>query len=175
MSATSIDALEITALSKIIDELDYYQILDVEPSASTSDIRKAFHVSSRTFHPDANRELKGDLREECRQIAKRITEAYCVLRDTRRRQAYDAQKSAGDSLRIQIAEARNAHVEQRKAERCGATSQGRQYHGKAEADIKRGDLTSAIQNLQMALTFEAGNEGFKSMLEELRARQKAIA
>jgi len=175
MSSPSIDALEITALSRIIDELDYYQILNVEPSANTSDIRKAFHLSSRTFHPDANRELTGELREECRQIAKRITEAYCVLRDTRRRQAYDAQKSAGDSLRIQIAEAKNAHVEQRKAERCGATAQGRQFHGKAEADIKRGDLASAIRNMQMALTFEAGNEGFKSMLEELRERQKAIA
>jgi len=175
MSATPIDALEITALSRIMDELDYYQILNVEESATTSDIRKAFHVSSRTFHPDANRELTGDLRDQCRQISKRITEAYCVLRDTRRRHAYDAKKSDGDSLRIQIAEARNAHVEQRKAERCGATAQGRQFHGKAESDIKKGDLTSAIRNIQMALTFEAGNEGFKLMLEELRERQKAIS
>ncbi len=174
-SSSAIDALEITALSRIMDELDYYQILNVETGASTSDIRKAFHASSRTFHPDANRELTGELRDECRQISKRITEAYCVLRDTRRRHAYDAQKLDDNSLRIQIAEARNAHVEQRKAERCGATAQGRQYHGKAEADIKKGDLASAIRNIQMALTFEAGNDGFKSLLEELRERQKAIS
>ena len=175
MSSTAIDALEITALSRIMDELDYYQILNVEQSASTSDIRKAFHDSSRTFHPDANRDLTGDLRDQCRQISKRITEAYCVLRDTRRRQTYDAKKSDGDSLRIQIAEARNAHIELRKAERCGATAQGRQFHGKAEADAKKGDLASAIRNIQMALTFEAGNEGFKFLLEELRERQKAIS
>jgi DnaJ-class molecular chaperone len=175
MSAMAIDALEITALSKIMDELDYYQILNVEPSASRSEIRKAYHASSRTFHPDANRELKGDLRDQCRQISKRITEAYCVLRDTRRRHAYDAQKSDGDSLRIQIAEARHAHVEQRKAERCGATAQGRQFHAKAEADVKKGDLASAIRNIQMAMTFEAGNDGFKSMLEELRERLKTIS
>jgi DnaJ-class molecular chaperone len=175
MSATGIDALEITALSRIMDELDYYQILNVEQSASRSEIRKAYHSSSRTFHPDANRELTGDLSDQCRQISKRITEAYCVLRDTRRRHAYDAQKSVGDSLRIQIAEARHAHVEQRKAERCGATAQGRQFHAKAEADVKRGDLASAIRNIQMALTFEAGNDGFTSILEELRERQKAIS
>ena len=174
MAPATIDALEVKALSRIMDELDYYQILNVEQSASTSDIRKAFHSSSRTFHPDANRELTGDLRDQCRQISKRITEAYCVLRDARRRQAYDAKKSDGNSLRIQIAEARNAHVEQRKTERQGATAQGRQFHGKAEADIKKGDLASAIRNIQMALTFEAGNDGFKSLLEELRKRQKAI-
>ena len=175
MSSPGIDALEIQALSRIMEELDYYQILNVEPGATTSDIRKAFHASSRTFHPDANRDLTGDLREQCRQISKRVTEAYCVLRDTRRRNAYDAKKSDGGALRIQIAEARNAHVEQRKAERCGATAQGRQYHGKAEADVKAGDLASAIRNIQMALTFEAGKAGFKSMLEELRDRQKAIS
>lgn len=175
MSSPAIDALEISALSKIMDELDYYQILNVEKSASTKEIRQAFHSSSRTFHPDANRERTGNLREQCRQISKRVTEAYCVLRDSRRRQAYDTKRAEGTSLRIQIAEARNAHVEQRKAERYGATTQGRQFYGKAEADLKAGNLAGAIQNIQMALTFEAGNAGFKSMLEELRERQKAIS
>ena len=173
MPVDSIDALEVSALSKIMDELNYYQILNIEESASTSDIRKAFHASSRNFHPDANRDLTGELREQCRQISKRITEAYCVLRDKRRRQAYDARISDGESLRIQIAEAKNTHVEQRKAERFGATVQGRQYHGKAESDLKTGDIAGAIRNLQMALTFEGGNAGFQSMLEELREREKA--
>ena len=175
MSSPAIDSLEISALSKIMDELDYYQILNVDKSASTKEIRQAFHSSSRTFHPDANHERTGNLREQCGQISKRVTEAYCVLRDSRRRQAYDTKRAEGTSLRIQITEARNAHVEQRKAERCGATTQGRQFHGKAEADLKAGNLVGAIQNIQMALTFEAGNAGFKSMLEELRERQKAIS
>jgi len=175
MSPPAVEPLEIAALSKIMDELDYYQLLNVEPDASTADIRKAFHISSRSFHPDANRELVGELRDQCQEISKRITEAYCVLRDIRRRKAYDAKVSRGDSLRIQLADARNAHIEQRKIERTGATAQGRQFHGKAEADLKTGNLAGAIQNIQMALTFEAGNAGFKSMLEELRERQKAIS
>ena len=62
--------------------------------------------------------------------------------------------------------------EQQKAERRGRTPQGRQFHAKAEADLKRGNLAGAIQNVQMALTFEVGNAGLKSLLEELRARQK---
>ena len=55
----------------------------------------------------------------------------------------------------------------------GAPAQGRQFHGKAEAALKRGDLAAAIQNMQMAMTFEANNAGFKAMLAELRERQKA--
>ena len=173
MSPPAVDALEIKALSKIMDELDYYQLLNVEQTASPADIRKAFHLSSRNFHPDANRTLEGELRKQCQQISKRITEAYCVLRDSRRRKAYDAKVSSGDTLRIQLAEAKTAHAEQRKVEHSGATAQGRQFHGKAEADLKAGNLAGAIQNMQMALTFEAGNAGFKALLDELRERQKA--
>ncbi len=175
MSAASIQALEIGALAKIMNELNYYQLLGVEPSASTSEIRKAFHDSSRTFHPDANRELEESLRRQCAEISKRVTEAYCVLRDSRRRQSYDARPDSDSNLRIQLAEAKNAHTEQVIGERRGRTPQGRQFHAKAEAEVKKGNLAGAIQNIQMALTFEANNPGLKSLLEELRTRHKQSA
>jgi DnaJ-class molecular chaperone len=171
----TLDPMEISALARIMDELDYYQLLHVKPEASASEIRKAFHDSSRHFHPDANRQLAAELREQCGRISKRITEAYCVLRDTRRRKAYDSKRAEGAALRIQLAEARQTHSTQQKAERRGATPQGRQYHAKAETELKAGNLAAAIRHLQMALTFEAGNVGFKAMLDELRERQKASA
>lgn len=175
MAAASIEPLEIAALAKIMNELDYYQLLGIEPGASAAEIRKAFHQSSRNFHPDANRGLDASLRSQCEQISKRVTEAYCVLRDKRRRQAYDARIAGGDALRMQLAEAKSAHEEQVKAERRGRTAQGRQFHGRAESDLKKGNLAGAIQNIQMALTFEGDNVGFKSLLDELRQRLKRSA
>ena len=172
MPADSTQALEISALTRIMNELDYYQLLGIKPDASATEIRKAFHASSRNFHPDANRELDASLRDQCGQISKRVTEAYCVLRDARRRQAYDARADGEKNLRIQLAEAKAAHTEQVKAERRGRTPQGRQFHAKAEAELKRGNLAGAIQSVQMALTFEGSNAGLKSLLEELRSRQK---
>ena len=171
--STAIDPLEISALVRIMDELDYYQLLNVDASATTAEIRAAFHASSRSYHPDANRELPSDLKRHCELISKRVTEAYCVLRDNRRRKTYDDRRADGTSLRIQLAEAKSAHAEQRKAECRGATAQGRQFQTKAEADLKAGNLAGAIQNLQMALTFEPGNTGFKALVDELRATQKA--
>lgn len=175
MSPASIQPLEIHALAKIMNELNYYQLLGVPVEATTAQIRKAFHSSSRNFHPDANRDLDETLRAECELISKRVTEAYCVLRDSRRRRAYDERIEKTGDLRIQLAEAKNAHSAQQKAERHGRTPQGRQFQGKAEAELKRGNLLAAIQHIQMALTFEGDNEGFKALLEELRQRQKAAS
>ena len=50
--------LEIRALVKIIDELDYYQVLHLKPGASPREVKQAYHATSRTFHPDANRHLE---------------------------------------------------------------------------------------------------------------------
>ncbi len=174
--STAIEPLEIEALARIMDELDYYQLLGVDSQATSAEIRKAYYACSRSFHPDANRALPNDLRETCGRISKRITEAYCVLRDSRRRKAYDTKRGEnGDAstLRIQIAEARNAHVEARKSECRGATAQGRQFHAKAEAETKRGNFAGAIQNLQMALTFEPANAGFRALVAELKEKQKS--
>ena len=164
----SLAPLEIRALAGILDELDYYQILEVEPSASSGDIKKAYYKSSRSFHPDANRSLDAEVLSEYERISKRVTEAYCVLRDPRRRKVYDDRD--GDLPRMQLAEAQAEHRRVQVEERQGKTPQGRQYFLKAEQDIQRGNAQSAIQNLQMALTFEPYNDGFKAQIEALRAQ-----
>jgi DnaJ-class molecular chaperone len=168
--------LEIKALAGILDDLDYYQLLHVAPSATRAEIRAAYHQTSRTFHPDAARHLDADVRQDCGVIAKRITEAYCVLRDPRRRKVYDAQLSGdGESRggpRMQLAEAEAAHAKQDVAERKGQTPQGRQFYQKAEAEIARQNWAGAIQNLQMALTFEKGNPLFEEKLADVKRRQK---
>lgn len=163
-----LDLLEIQALAKIMDELSYYQILHLDRSTSIREIKKAYHATSRTFHPDTNRHLDPSLRQECSRISKRVTEAYCVLRDPRRRKAYDERLDDDGRLRMQLAEARAAHVKRRTEERQGRTPQGRQFHQKATEDLAREDWASAERNLKMALTFEPDNEVFKERLEFAR-------
>jgi len=68
---------------------DYYARLGVQPSASAEEIRAAYRAKARETHPDHN---PGDPRAAERFQA--VKEAYQVLRDPDRREAYDRARSA---------------------------------------------------------------------------------
>ena len=68
---------------------DYYKILGVPRGASSDDIRKAYRQLAREKHPDVNK--ASDAAEEFA----RISEAYEVLSDEKKRQAYDRFGAAG--------------------------------------------------------------------------------
>jgi DnaJ-class molecular chaperone len=160
---------EIKALVKLIDELDYYQILEVPRDAPASVIKSGYYSVSRRYHPDANRGLRGEVRRELESVAKRVTEAYSVLRDARRRQAYDSQLECdGRAVRIQLADADSQAGKKALEDHLGTTPNGRRFFTLARADIDRNDIDSAIRNLQMALTYEPGNEFFQQKLKELK-------
>jgi curved DNA-binding protein len=62
---------------------DYYQILGVPRDAEKSDIKKAYRKLARRYHPDVNSEADAE------EKFKEINEAYEVLKDPDKRQAYD--------------------------------------------------------------------------------------
>jgi curved DNA-binding protein len=62
---------------------DYYQILGVPRDADKSDIKKAYRKQARKFHPDVNAEASAE------EKFKEVNEAYEVLKDSDKRQAYD--------------------------------------------------------------------------------------
>ena len=170
--ATELAPTEIKALARILDELDYYGLLHIPPGADAAEVKRAYFACSRAFHPDANRHLPEDLQMAIARIAKRVTEAYSVLRDPRRRAAYDRRLAGGNGLRIQLAEAQ-AEAERSATQQRGRTPQGRQYYARAEADLQRGDRAAAARNLQTALTFEPDNALFREKLTELRGRPRS--
>ena len=164
-------APEIKVLAGLIDELDYYQLLELPREAPTSAVRKAYHLLCRRFHPDVNRCLEGEALGQLESIAKRVAEAYSVLRDPRRRRAYDSQLHNG-GYRIQLVDAEARAARQSIAETLGRTPNGRRFFALARSEIEKGDLAAAARNLQMAITFEPDNSYFKQKLEEIRSAQR---
>lgn len=69
---------------------DYYEILGVERGASVDDIKSAYRKLALKYHPDRN---KNDKTAE--EKFKEATEAYEVLSDPEKRQAYDRYGKAG--------------------------------------------------------------------------------
>ncbi len=159
---------EIQALAGILDELDYYQVLEVDTKAPVSTIRSAYHRVSRRYHPDRHRAIDPELQGGIGRISKRVTEAYSVLRDPRRRRVYDQQLATArePGLRVPLVEAQaEAHRQRRETE--GRTPNGRKYFALAQSDLGRGDRSAAERNLRMALTFEPDNARFRQTLAEI--------
>jgi molecular chaperone DnaJ len=71
-------------------ERDLYAVLGVERNASDAEIKRAFRRLAQQWHPDVNRDTGADLR------FKEINQAYQVLSDPQRRQAYDMFGTTGD-------------------------------------------------------------------------------
>lgn len=71
-------------------DLDYYQILDVERTASEDEIKRAYKKMAIKYHPDRN---PGD--KEAEEKFKQAAEAYDVLRDPEKRSRYDQFGKAG--------------------------------------------------------------------------------
>jgi molecular chaperone DnaJ len=69
---------------------DYYAVLDVEKNASEAEIKKAYRRLAMKYHPDKN---PGDKTAE--EKFKSANEAYEILSDKSKRQAYDMHGHAG--------------------------------------------------------------------------------
>uniref|UniRef100_A0A7S4FBV8 J domain-containing protein n=1 Tax=Chrysotila carterae TaxID=13221 RepID=A0A7S4FBV8_CHRCT len=72
------------------DSDDLYAKLGVPRTASTSDIKRAYYKAAKKYHPDTNK----DDPAAAKKFAD-VTEAYEVLSDESKRQAYDAYGRAG--------------------------------------------------------------------------------
>lgn len=66
---------------------DYYDILQVPPNATLEDIKKAYRRLALQYHPDTAENNNGNP-----QLFLEIKEAYDVLSDTKKRQAYHYKK-----------------------------------------------------------------------------------
>jgi hypothetical protein len=78
--------------------------------------------------------------------------------------------ATGTGVRIRLGDASLQGERKTTESRQGRTPQGRQYFNLAAGDAKRQDWSAAARNLQTALTFEPGNEFFKSMLADVRSK-----
>jgi curved DNA-binding protein CbpA len=174
---------------EILDNLDYYELLNVEPSATVDDVKRAFHTFATTFHPDGHPGRIATEREALDAIFKRGTEAYMVLSDPAMRSEYDRSlltAVAAAPPRMQTvppASMTSAMTGGKRAQSQlppkledkvrGTTA--RPFARRAEELVEKGDFRQAKLQMVMATHMDPENDALESYLrhieDELKTRR----
>jgi hypothetical protein len=176
---TAEQAAQLGALAAGLDQKDYFELLGIPSIAAPGVIKKAFYSLSRVYHPDRFFHLTDEqAKEDINAIYKRVTEAYYVLRDDRKRKKYVADIASPErAAKIRFTEASEAEakreVKKEAEEQIGTHPKGRQFWAEAEKCLARDDIDGAGRNLKMALTFEPGNARYKEELAKVQVKLDA--
>src|SRR5688572_17957109 len=72
-----------------IDGLDYFQILNLQSTASSQQIRDSYYQLARALHPDKFFHIADEpTKEAVHKIYKRVVEAYTILKEEKKRLTY---------------------------------------------------------------------------------------
>jgi DnaJ-class molecular chaperone len=159
-----------------LEQLDYFEVLQIPREATPADIKKAFYAESRTYHPDRFYQLDSKtMKDQINELYKRVTEAYYVLRDDTKRRKYLADVTGPErAQKLRFTEASEAEtkaaVKKEHEEQIGVHPKGRQFYQLGAADLEAGRWSSAERNLKMAMTYEPSNARYKEKLAEAQRK-----
>jgi DnaJ-class molecular chaperone len=170
--ASGPDMAELNRLAASLGSMDYFELLHCDRGASPPDIKRSFYKWSRTFHPDKFFQLQDKaIKERVHEVYKRITEAYFVLRDDRKRTKYLVDIASPErATKLRFTEAAEVETKQAKKkeieEQIGTHPKGRQFFQTGMQDMEARRFAGAERNFKMALTYEPQNARYKEKLKE---------
>jgi DnaJ-class molecular chaperone len=151
---------------------DYYALLGIIRTATSDQIRSAFHRFAREHHPD-NFLASPEEAEKQTLLYQHASEAYRVLLDPMKRRLYDEGLGKGY---VRYDEDRARELQRSMRPGGGVvlrSSKARMFFTRADHAIKSGDWPQAKLNLQMAIQNEPDNDDLKAKLEEVLQRMKS--
>jgi len=163
--------IEIETLHDVLDEVDFYSLLQVNQEADLPRIEEAFAAESKRFHPDRFFGVRDPVfLRKLTVIYRKTSEAYSVLKDPDLKNRYDRKiglttdSSSTDINKVSL-ETEAAQASNTRRMVC-ESRQGRRYYDLARASQRKGDANGMVMNLQFALSFEPKNETLKQLLSE---------
>lgn len=131
------------------NEKDYYGILHVPTTATSSDIKEAYRLLISALHPDKfqSNSKRANL---ANKIVMDINEAFDVLKDTQKREEYDLiRRSARETVASSVEERVRTECEQRYTQEIAKLKQEYNQRLNFEIERVRADMESEIQSRVM--------------------------
>jgi curved DNA-binding protein CbpA len=167
--------IEVDTLHEILDELDYYRLLRLDPDCVQGDIEPASRAASRDHHPDRVSAM-GDagLTAKAGEIFQRIKEASDNLTDPDKRAQYDEIVKTG-ILRMTeeaLAVAEKERLKAESPEHAATDPNAEKYWHMGLKDWEDKNYKGCVMNIQFAMSFEPDNAIMKEWLEKAKALSK---
>src|SRR5216684_833399 len=85
---------------------DYYALLEIAPTSSADEVKRAFRSQIARYHPDKVQHLGKEFQAMAADRAAELTEAYRILSDVGRRAEYDraVEEAGGAAAPAAVAE-----------------------------------------------------------------------
>jgi curved DNA-binding protein CbpA len=172
--------IEVETLHGILDEVDYYRLLCLDPDCPQGEIEGAVRRESRTRHPDRVAAIGDEgVSKKANEIYQRLKEAGECLSDPDQRAQYDEVLKAG-ILRMTDDAMELAEKERQKAdnpEHAATHPKAEKYWKMALKDWREKNYKGCVMNIQFALNFEPDNEIMQEWMDKAKgaANKKAQA
>jgi curved DNA-binding protein CbpA len=163
--------------AQVIDQLDFLAMLRLprtERGPSEGDVRRAYRVFARGFHPDHYRDSPPAVRDAAAKVFSAGAEAYQVLMEPLMRLRYLKALSEG-RIRVPPEELERATREDKRAAgqptvSLVKTPAARRFAEKADKMIALGELAYAKSALEQALAVEPSNAALAAKLTAVEER-----
>jgi curved DNA-binding protein CbpA len=140
---------------------DHYEVLGVGRNAPKEEIKKAYFLLAKAYHPDRHFQAgMQEVKEQLEELFQRITEAYDTLLMERKRKEYD------------IALVMSKFEKKRGPAVSGDTDEARaeQQFQRGQEAIKRGDFREAVHSLQWCVRLNSKQAKYYAALGRALAR-----
>ena len=141
---------------------NYYEFLNVQPTASVDEIKKSYYALAKKYHPDRyHHSTKGEIKEALETIFSTLSQAYETLKVPATRTSYDAKIFKLDS----------PATTPEKQTPSGSSAAGPGQQKLAELNYRQGrgyyeqkDYWNSVQAFRQSVRLEPGNARYRYWL-----------
>ncbi len=135
-----------------------YEILELQPGATSDEIKAAYHRLAKQWHPD--RFPAGPAKEEAENRFRQLSEAFVMLKDVNRRTEIDATLATAP-------QAPTAPVSEAAPLKDPRTKGAEDWFKDAQKSMEYQDLDKALGLVQYAIRLDAGKPEYHLLLAEV--------